>query len=96
MVEAVKLPEGAGNLKLAAYMARYLGLIVSASSIFALLAGTPEALEQRRQMWEHLDATDLTIAALKLQEACRLAAGHGLQSPVSAPEPERPAEPLQQ
>ena len=58
MVEAVKLPDGAGNLKLAAYMARYLGLIVSASSIFALLAGTPEALEQRRQMWEHLDATD--------------------------------------
>ena len=29
---------------------------------------------------EHLDATDLTIAALKLQEACRLAAGHGSQA----------------
>ena len=58
MVEAVKLPEGAGNRKLAAYMAGYLGLIVAASSIFALLAGTPEALEQRREMLRHLDATD--------------------------------------
>ncbi|MGC3993047.1 MAG: glycosyltransferase family 2 protein [Propionicimonas sp.] len=58
MVESVKLPDGAGNLKLAAYMTGYLGLIVAASSIFCLLAGTPEALAQRRQMWDHIDATD--------------------------------------
>ena len=58
MVDAVKLPEGAGNRKLAAYMANYLGLIVAASSMFALLAGTPEALEQRREMWEHIDSVD--------------------------------------
>ena len=58
MVDAVKLPEGAGNRKLAAYMANYLGLIVGASSMFALLAGTPEALEQRREMWQHIDAVD--------------------------------------
>lgn len=58
MVDAVKLPEGAGNRKLAAYMANYLGLIVAASSMFALLAGTPEALEQRRQLWQHIDSVD--------------------------------------
>lgn len=58
MVDAVKLPEGAGNRKLAAYMANYLGLIVAASSMFALLAGTPEALEDRRKMWEHIDSVD--------------------------------------
>ena len=58
MVDAVKLPEGAGNRKLAAYMANYLGLIVAASSMFALLAGTPEALEQRRQLWRHIDSVD--------------------------------------
>lgn len=58
MVDAVKLPEGAGNRKLAAYMANYLGLIVAASSMFALLAGTPEALEQRRRLWEHIDSVD--------------------------------------
>lgn len=58
MVDAVKLPEGAGNRKLAAYMANYLGLIVAASSMFALLAGTPEALAQRRDLWEHIDRVD--------------------------------------
>ncbi len=58
MVDAVKLPEGAGNRKLAGYMANYLGLIVAASSMFALLAGTPEALQQRREMWDHIDSVD--------------------------------------
>jgi glycosyltransferase involved in cell wall biosynthesis len=61
MVEAVKLPEGVDNRKLAAYMTGYLGLIVAASSIFALLAGTPEALRQRREMLHHIDATDRTL-----------------------------------
>ncbi len=58
MVDAVKLPEGAGNRKLARYMAGYLGLIVSASSMFALLEGTSDGLRQRREMWEHIDSVD--------------------------------------
>ena len=61
MAEAVKLPGGAGNAKLASYMMHYLGLIVAASSSLAVAAGTPEALEQRRAMWEHLDATDRVL-----------------------------------
>lgn len=58
MVESVKLPDGAGNKKLASYMANYLGLIVAASSLFALLDGTPSGLRQRQQMWEHIDSVD--------------------------------------
>lgn len=58
MVEAHKLPEDAGNRKLAHYMGSYLGLIVSASSIFSLLEGTPKGLAERRKMWEHIDSVD--------------------------------------
>ncbi|MFP5416855.1 MAG: glycosyltransferase family 2 protein [Actinomycetes bacterium] len=58
MVEAHKLPEAAGNWKLAAYMTQYLGLIVTASSMFALLEGTEKGLRMRREMWEHIDSID--------------------------------------
>lgn len=58
MVEAHKLPDGVGNWKLAHYMASYLGLIVAASSIFALLDGTEKGLRMRREMWEHIDSVD--------------------------------------
>ena len=58
MVEAYKLPQGVPNRKLANYMIGYLALIVAASSMFATLAGTPEALRQRREMWEHIDSVD--------------------------------------
>lgn len=58
MVEAHKLPEGAGNRRLAGYMEQYLGLIVTASSMFALLEGTEKGTRMRREMWEHIDAID--------------------------------------
>lgn len=58
LVEAHKLPEGAGNRKLAHYMESFLGLIVSASSIFCLLEGTQRGLDERRKMWEHIDSVD--------------------------------------
>lgn len=58
MVEAHKLPEGAGNRRLAGYMEQYLGLIVTASSMFALLEGTERGTDMRREMWEHIDAID--------------------------------------
>lgn len=58
MVEAHKLPDGVGNKKLAKYMTRYLGLIVSASSMFALLKGDQDGLEERRKMWQHIDSVD--------------------------------------
>lgn len=58
MVEAVKLPEGAGNRKLAGYMEQYLGLIVTASSMFALLEGTEKGMAMRREMWDHIDSVD--------------------------------------
>jgi glycosyltransferase involved in cell wall biosynthesis len=64
MVDAVQLPDGAGNTKLAHYMASYLGLIVTASSMFSLLAGTPEALEQRQAMWKHIDEVDPKLKQL--------------------------------
>ncbi|MDR1768406.1 MAG: glycosyltransferase family 2 protein [Propionibacteriaceae bacterium] len=58
LVDAVKIPEGVGNRKLAAYMCNFLSLIVAASSAFALIDGSRQALEQRRQMWRHIDQTD--------------------------------------
>ncbi len=58
LVEAHKLPEDAGNRKLAHYMESFLGLIVAASSIFCLLEGTQRGLDERRKMWEHIDSVD--------------------------------------
>ena len=63
MVEAHKLPEGAGNRRLAGYMEQYLGLIVTASSMFALLEGTEKGLRMRREMWEHIDSVDPVLKA---------------------------------
>lgn len=63
MVEAHRLPEGAGNRRLAGYMEQYLGLIVTASSMFALLEGTDKGLRMRRQMWEHIDSLDPVLKA---------------------------------
>lgn len=58
MIEAHKLPEGAGNRKLAGYMEQYLGLIMAASSMFALLEGTSKGMRMRREMWAHVDRVD--------------------------------------
>lgn len=58
MVEAHKLPEGIPNRRLVGYMEQYLGLIIAASSMFALLDGTEKGLKARREMWEHIDSVD--------------------------------------
>lgn len=58
MVEAHKLPEGVTNRRLVGYMEQYLGLIVAASSMFALLDGTEKGLRARREMWDHIDSVD--------------------------------------
>ncbi|WP_040160678.1 glycosyltransferase family 2 protein [Nigerium massiliense] len=61
MVEAHRLPQDAGNPRLARYMEAFLALIVAASSIIAILAdraGNAEALADRRKMWDHIRSTD--------------------------------------
>lgn len=58
MVEAHRLPQDVPNRRLARYMLDYLALIVAASSTFAVLKDTEESLRQRREMWEHIRATD--------------------------------------
>ena len=68
MASSVKLPEGAGSRKLAAYLEHYLGIIVSASSVIAVLANTPEALQQRQQMWDHIRKTDPKTASRLMKQ----------------------------
>ncbi len=63
MVEAHKFPEDMPDRKLARYMENYLALIVAASSIFSVIRGDKEALEMRRQMWEHIDSVDPNLRA---------------------------------
>lgn len=75
MIEAHKLPEGAGNRALAGYMEQYLGLIMAASSMFALLEGTHKGLAMRKEMWDHVDRVDpLLKARLGLRQPLVLAA----------------------
>ena len=81
MVEAHKLPEGAGNRRLAGYMEQYLGLIVTASSMFALLEGTEKGTTMRREMWEHIDAID-PILKHRLGLRLPLVLGANLPGPV--------------
>jgi len=63
MAASVKLPDGAGNPKLASYMMSYLGVVVASASIAAVLAGTPEALQRRRAMWASIKETDAQMAS---------------------------------
>ena len=44
--------------KLGRYMLNYLSMMMSISSIFAVIAGTPEALGLRTQLWEYLRQKD--------------------------------------
>ncbi len=81
MVEAHKLPEGAGNRRLAGYMEQYLGLIVTASSMFALLEGTENGLRMRREMWEHIDSVDPILKA-RLGLRLPLVLGANLPGPI--------------
>ena len=81
MVEAHKLPEGAGNRRLAGYMEQYLGLIVTASSMFALLEGTEKGLRMRREMWEHIDSVD-PVLKHRLGLRLPLVLGANLPGPI--------------
>lgn len=40
------------------YMARYLAMMMTISSIFLLLSGTPENLEKKRELWRYLKEKD--------------------------------------
>ena len=44
--------------RLGRYMFNYLSMMMSISSIFAVIAGTPEALGLRTQLWEYLRQKD--------------------------------------
>ena len=55
MLDAVKLPEGARNPKLAAYMAQYLGVTIAFSTVIALIDGSPEAFAERARLWKRID-----------------------------------------
>ena len=48
----------AENPRLARYMKNYLAMMMSISSVFLLIAGTPEALGQRTELWEFLREYD--------------------------------------
>ncbi len=54
MVDAYNLPDDIPSKRLAKYMEHFLRLIVAASSMIALLKGTPEAMEQRKEMWSQI------------------------------------------
>ena len=47
--------------KLGRYMLNYLSMMMSISSIFAVIAGTPEALGLRTQLWEYLRQKDAAL-----------------------------------
>ena len=80
MVEAVQLPDGAGNRRLAAYMISFLGMVVTISSVLAVIKGTPEALAARRDMWAHIAATDPALKARLARQP--LVFGSNLPGPV--------------
>ena len=75
------MAKGAGNRRLAGYMEQYLGLIVTASSIFALLEGTEKGLRMRREMWEHIDSVDPLLKA-RLGLRLPLVLGANLPGPI--------------
>jgi len=62
MVDAYTLPGDIPSKRLAKYMEGFLSLIVSASSMFALIRGDAEALAMRKEMWDHLYAKDAQMA----------------------------------
>ena len=64
MAEAYALPDEVRNPHLARYMEGFLALIVTASSIFAVLRGDREALRMRDEMWEAIEAKSPKMAAM--------------------------------
>ena len=59
MIDAHDLRQVAGKSKeLAKYMYRYLTIMMTISSIFLTMDGSPEALGKRTQLWEYLRTVD--------------------------------------
>lgn len=59
MIDARDLKEvRAGSPKLARYMTSYLSMMMTISSIFLNIKGTPEALGQKTELWEYLRVKD--------------------------------------
>lgn len=48
----------AENPKLARYMKNFISMMMAISSIFSVIAGTPEALEEREKLWQELKEMD--------------------------------------
>ena len=62
MIDACDLRQVAlSHPKLARYMKSYLAMMMSISSIFLVIAGTPEALGQRTELWEYLRTVDSAL-----------------------------------
>ena len=59
MIEACDLRKvSQAEPKLGRYMKNYLAMMMSISSIFLVIAGTPEALGKRTELWEYLRTVD--------------------------------------
>ncbi len=62
MIECHRLPEvSSRHPKLARYMRNYLSMMVTISSIFLIIDGSPEALGKRTQLWEYLRTVDSAL-----------------------------------
>ena len=55
------LPIKAVQPKLGQYMLSYLGIALTVSSVFAIIAGTQEALDARTELWESLRRKDVRV-----------------------------------
>lgn len=51
----------ASNPKLARYMKNFISMMMAVSSIFSIIAGTQEALEERNRLWKELKETDPSL-----------------------------------
>ena len=49
------------NQKLARYMISYLSMMMTISSIFLMIDGSPEALGKKTELWEYLRTVDLDL-----------------------------------
>ncbi|MCR5031732.1 MAG: glycosyltransferase family 2 protein [Lachnospiraceae bacterium] len=58
----VHKPQLAANRKRYRYMYNYLEIITAISSILLAIAGTPEALEKRKALWDYLKEKDAVLA----------------------------------
>ncbi|NLF34373.1 MAG: glycosyl transferase, partial [Clostridiales bacterium] len=49
------------NYKLFRYMLNYLAMMMSISSVFLIIANTPESLGKRTELWEYLRTVDVAL-----------------------------------